>query len=101
MLEVAFLAAHLLWMMDRADMETLYDMVTVNAARAINLADYGLRVGAAAHLVVLEAPDTLEALRDHAAPLHVVSHGRLVDAAAMRALAAPPAVPAGHPGSLS
>ena len=87
MLEVAFLAAHLLWMTTRADMERLYDMVTVDAARAINLTGYGLAVGNSADLVVLDAPDVLEALRDHAPPAHVISQGRLVDAAAMRRLA--------------
>ena len=49
--------------------------------------EFGLAVGKPAHLVVLEAPDVLEALRNHAAPVHVVSHGRVVDAVAMRALA--------------
>ena len=74
-------------MTTRTAMERLYDMVTMDAARAINLREFGLAVGKPAHLVVLEAPDVLEALRNHAAPVHVVSHGRLVDAVAMRALA--------------
>ena len=87
MLEVAFLAAHLLWMTTRADMERLYDMVTVEAARAINLSGYGLAVGNSADLVVLDAPDVLEALRHHAPPAHVINRGRLVDAAAMGRLA--------------
>jgi cytosine/creatinine deaminase len=89
MLEVAFLAAHLLWMTTRADLERLYDMVTVDAARAMNLAGYGLGVGDAANLVVLDAPDVLEALRSHAPPAHVISHGRMVDSAAMQRLAQP------------
>jgi cytosine deaminase len=87
LLEVAFLAAHLLWMTGRADLERLYDMITVDAARAMNLAGYGLAVGDAANLVVLDAPDVLEALRDHAPPAHVISHGKMVDSAAMRRLA--------------
>jgi len=95
MLEVAYLAAHLLWMMDRADIESLYDMVTVSAARALNIADFGLRVGGPAHLVVLEAPDAVEALREHGRPVHVVSHGRPVDLAAMAALARAPDRPGG------
>ena len=78
MLEVAFLAAHLLWMTTRPEMETLYDMVTTRAARAINI-HHKLEVGSAANLVVLEAPNVLEALREHAAPLAVISHGKLVD----------------------
>jgi cytosine deaminase len=84
--EVAFLAAHLLWMTARAEIETLYDMITVAPARAMNLADFGIVVGAAAHLVVLDQRDVVEALRFHAAPRHVISHGRRVDLARMREL---------------
>ncbi|MBE2233310.1 MAG: amidohydrolase family protein [Anaerolinea sp.] len=79
MLEVAFLASHLLWMTTAAGMETLYDMVTTRAAAAMGLHDFALRPGAPAHLVVLDAPNVLEALRHHAAPVAVVSHGRVVD----------------------
>jgi cytosine deaminase len=79
MLEVAFLASHLLWMTTAADMETLYDMITVSAAQAMGLKDFGLKVGAPAHLVVLSERSVLEALRGHEAPLFVVSHGALVD----------------------
>lgn len=78
MLEVAFLASHLLWMTTAAGMETLYDMVTTRAAAAMGLHDFALRPGALANLVVLDAPNVLEALRHHAAPLHVISHGRVV-----------------------
>jgi cytosine deaminase len=84
MLEVAFLASHLLWMTSSAEMEALYDMITVRAAHAMGLKDYGLRVGAPAHLVVLDTPNVLEALRSHAAPAYVISHGKLVDQEKMK-----------------
>lgn len=84
LLEVAFLASHLLWMTGRADIDRLYDMITTAAAQAMNLGDFGLAVGKPAHLVVLDVPDELEALRWHAPPAHVVSHGRLLDVAALR-----------------
>ncbi len=87
MLEVAFLASHLLWMTAREEIDRLYDMVTVDAARAMNVHDLALAPGAPAHLVVLDEPDTVEALRNHAPPAHVVSHGRLIDRASMAALA--------------
>ena len=87
MLEVAFLAAHLLWMMTRDELERLYDMITVNAATAINLPEFGLAVGAPANLVVLEYRDVVEALRFHEAPAHVVSHGRPIDQPKMRMIA--------------
>lgn len=87
MLEVAFLASHLLWMTAREEIDRLYDMVTVDAARAMNVHDLALAPGAPAHLVVLDEPNTVEALRNHAPPAHVVSHGRLIDRASMAALA--------------
>jgi cytosine deaminase len=87
MLEVAFLASHLLWMMTRQDIDKLYDMITIDAAAAINVAGFGLAEGAAANLVVLGQPDVVEALRFHHAPAHVISHGKLVDQAKMRAIA--------------
>ena len=86
MLEVAFLAAHLLWMMTRQEVEKLYDMITVDAAAAINLGRFGLVEGAPANLVVLNHPDVVDALRFHSPPEHVVKHGRMVDQARMRAL---------------
>ena len=88
MLEVAFLASHLLWMTAREEIDRLYDLVTVDAARAMNVADFTLAPGNPAHLVVLGEPNTVEALRNHSAPVHVVSHGAVLDRQRMAALAA-------------
>ncbi len=79
LLEVAFLVSHLLWMTTRDDMEILYDMITTDAAKAIGLENFKLKEGAPANLVVLEEPNVLEALRNHAAPAYVISHGALLD----------------------
>lgn len=87
MLEVAFLASHLLWMTTHREIEQLYNMITVDAARAMNVPDFELKAGAPAHVVILEAPNVLEALRDHAAPAYVISHGRLIDRARLEAMA--------------
>jgi cytosine deaminase len=78
-LEVAFLASHLLWFTAASEMETLYDMITVNAAQAMGVKGFALKVGASANLVVLQEPSVLESFRTHAAPQYVVSHGKLVD----------------------
>ena len=94
LLEVAFLASHLLWMTTADEMEALYDMITTSAAQAIGLADFQLRVGSLANLVVLDAPDVLEALRQHAEPVQVISQGALVDRSRMRELARGAALPA-------
>jgi cytosine deaminase len=87
MLEVAFLASHLLWMTTRQELETLYEMVTTQAARAMNVPEHTLAAGAPANLVVLEAPNVIEAMREHAPPRYVISHGKLVDRTKMEALA--------------
>lgn len=78
MLEVAFLAAHLLWMTTFADMEILYDLVTTNAAQAMSIPEFGLREGNRAHLVILNAETIAEALTDHDPPLHVIKDGKEV-----------------------
>ena len=82
MLEVAFLAAHMLWMTTEEDMERLYDMITVDAGRAMGLEDLRLEVGCPADMVVLDAPSVLEALREHRAPAHVIRNGRVLEAEA-------------------
>ena len=79
MLEVLFLASHILWMTTRSDMEKMYDMITVKPAKAIGLKNFKLEVGAEANLVVLNEDNVLEAIRNHNEPLYVISHGELVD----------------------
>ncbi len=81
MLEVAFLVSHLLWMTSAQEMEILYDMITTSAAQVMGLSNFKLAVGAPAHVVVLNQPTVLEALRYHERPAHVISHGKLIDKA--------------------
>lgn len=81
MLEVAFLASHMLWMTGRQQMEQLYDMVTIDAARAMGIEGHRLEVGNPANLVLLEQPDVAEALRFHAEPRVVISQGSVVSGA--------------------
>jgi len=78
MLEVAFLNAHLLWMTTAEEMEILYDMISTAAARAMGIERFELKAGNPAHLVVLNENNVLEALRNHAEPRAVISHGALV-----------------------
>jgi cytosine/creatinine deaminase len=87
--EVAFLASHLLWMTRETEIATLYEMITSRAAEAMNLGKYGVEVGCAANLVVLDQSSVSEALRFHTPPAAIISHGRLVDAERMRELAQP------------
>jgi len=89
MLEVAFLASHMLWFTTTPDMEILYDMITTNAARCIGLKDFAVKVGAPANLVVLNQPNVLEALRFHDAPAYTISHGKLIDVEKLKPVAFP------------
>jgi cytosine deaminase len=76
MLEVAFLAAHLMWMTSRQELDMLYDLITTHAAEALSLQDFGLEVGGLADLVVLNAESVWEAIWNHEAPLYVIKDGR-------------------------
>ena len=77
MLEVAFLGAHLLWMMSKQDRETLYDMITINAAKIMRLRDYGLSIGNTANLVILNSSDLRDALTYHQEPLYFIRKGEV------------------------
>jgi cytosine deaminase len=78
LLEVAFLASHLLWMTTQVEMHQLYEMVTTRAARAMGLSDFELAPGNPANLVVLDVGEVVDALRYHRAPVHVISHGQVL-----------------------
>jgi cytosine deaminase len=78
MLEVAFLASHLLWMTTLEEMEILYDLITTCAARAMGIKGFELREGNKANIVVLDAGSVWEALTCHEAPLHVIKEGKEV-----------------------
>lgn len=62
-LEVAQYTAHVAQLTYPAQLETVMDTVTVNAARAMRLSGYGTSPGDRADLVVVEAPTVHEALR--------------------------------------
>jgi cytosine/creatinine deaminase len=81
MLDVAFMGLHVAQMTHPAEMRRCFDMVTVDNARILGLKGYGLDVGCAASLVVLDAADPVEALRLRPARLAVVSKGRVVSTA--------------------
>jgi cytosine deaminase len=78
LLEVAFLAAHLLEMRTAPDLEVLVDLVTTGAARVLGLAGFGLREGGPGDLLVHDAERTVDLLARHAAPRAVVRGGRVV-----------------------
>ncbi|MGY1621463.1 amidohydrolase family protein [Geodermatophilus sp. SYSU D00965] len=78
LLEVAFLAAHLLDMRSAPQLEVLVDLVTTSAARVLGLPGAGLRVGGPADLLVHEATRTVDLLARHAPPRAVVRAGAVL-----------------------
>jgi cytosine deaminase len=78
MLEVAFLASHLMWMTTFEEMEILYDLITTRAAQAMSVKGVELKEGGRANLVVLNAESVWEALTYHEAPQHVIKDGKEV-----------------------
>ncbi|MEP0521232.1 MAG: amidohydrolase family protein [Hyphomicrobiales bacterium] len=78
MLDVAFMGLHVAQMTSPQDMRHCYDMVTNQNAAIMNLADYGLEVGKKASLVVLDAGNTIEAIRLRPERLLVMAKGKIV-----------------------
>lgn len=78
MLEVAHMAAHCLHMMGVDDQEKLFDAVTKNGAKVMDLPGYGLEVGYNADLVLLQAGNIMEAIRLKPPRLAVIRRGRVV-----------------------
>src|SRR6266566_5069783 len=62
-LQAAFVLVHLGQMSGDAELRQLIDMITVNPARALGIAGYGLAPGGPADLVVFDAPAEADALR--------------------------------------
>lgn len=77
-LEVGQYAAHVAHLTYPAELETVMDMVTVNAARAMRLDGYGVSEGNRADLVVVGAPTVRESFRLLPPRRAVFARGRLL-----------------------
>jgi cytosine deaminase len=95
-LEIAQHTAHVAQLTYPPELETVVDMVTVNAARAMRLERYGVEPGARADLVVVNAPTVHEALRVLPPRRLVFYGGRLVSESRLESVlhARPATVPA-------
>jgi cytosine/creatinine deaminase len=78
MLEVAHMGLHVAQMTSQAGMRQCFDAVTVNAAKVMGLASYGMEAGKDASFVLLQARDPIEAIRLRATRLKVWRKGRLL-----------------------
>ena len=77
-LEVALMMAHTAQLTLPHELEQVFDMITVNAARAARLDAYGIAPGRRADLVVIDAPSVHEALRTQPLRRHVLRGGQVV-----------------------
>ncbi|MBY5399030.1 amidohydrolase family protein [Rhizobium leguminosarum] len=78
MLEVGHMAIHVAQMAGIDDKKKIFDALTVNSAKTMGLAGYGLEKGCNADLVILQASDTLEALRLKPNRLAVIRRGKVI-----------------------
>ncbi|NDP62372.1 amidohydrolase family protein [Polaromonas sp.] len=78
MLEVAHMGLHVAQMTSQQGIRACFDAVTVNAAKVMHLEGYGLQAGCDASFVLLQARDTVEAIRLRANRLKVWRKGMLV-----------------------
>jgi cytosine deaminase len=76
MLEVGFLACHLLWMTSFEQMEVVYDMITTTAAKALGIKNFEMKEGNPANLVVLTQESVWKAFWEHEAPIAVIKNGK-------------------------
>ena len=79
MLAAANLLMHTAHMSGREQIRRLFDMITDNSATTMGVRDrYGVRTGAPADFVILDAPDEFEAIRLQSECLFVVRGGKVV-----------------------
>jgi cytosine deaminase len=78
MLDVAFMGLHVGQLSSREDMAWCFDAITSNSATIMHLEDYGITVGSKANFNLLQAKDSIEAIRLRAHRLAVIRNGKLI-----------------------
>jgi len=78
MLEVANFAAHAAQLSTPSQIETTFDMPRYNAARTLRLENYGIKEGAPANLVLIDAHSAVEAIRRQPERSYVIRQGEIL-----------------------
>lgn len=78
MLEVAGMGLHVGQMTGVEETQTCFDAVTKNAARTMQLDDYGIETGNSANLVILDCKSAIDAIRLRPARLKVIRNGKVI-----------------------
>lgn len=84
MLEVGHMAIHVAQMAGIDDKKKIFDALTVNSAKTMGIDNYGLEKGCNGDVVILQASDTLEALRLKPNRLAVIRRGKVIARSAPR-----------------
>jgi cytosine deaminase len=78
MLDVAFMGLHAGQLSSREDMAWCFTAITENSAQIMGLEGYGIEKGAFADFNLLQAKDSIEAIRLRAHRLRVVRRGKII-----------------------
>jgi cytosine deaminase len=78
MLEVGLITAHAAQFTMPKEIEVLFDMPTINAARVLRLKNYGIKVGNPASLNIIDARNVQEAFRTQADRFYVIRKGKVI-----------------------
>jgi len=76
LIRMASLMANVLQRGDGTDLRLVWDMFTANSAKLLRRSDYGIKLGNPADMVVVDAPDPVQALRDISPVLMGFKRGR-------------------------
>lgn len=78
MVQAAFLLAHTAHMNGAAQLQQLFDMITINSARCMCLDNYGIREGNQADLIIFDVKTVDDAIRLQPTVTHVIRKGELI-----------------------
>lgn len=78
MLQAAFLLLHMGHMNGAGQVCQLFDMITCNAAKTMNLSNYGIKEGKQADLIILDAVSEHDAIRLQSECLYVIRKGKII-----------------------
>ena len=80
MLDVAFMGLHVGQLSSREDMAWCFQAVTENSAKIMGLDGYGIAVGCNANFNILQAQNSIEAVRLRAHRINIIRQGRVIAA---------------------
>jgi len=78
MLQIAWIMGHAAQLSTPSEVDLLFDMITKNAAKALEIKRYGLDVGNEANLNIIDAKDLYQAIRMQSDRLYVIRLGNVI-----------------------